>query len=455
MKYLKITKILIATVALSIGGLLSPQIASACGGQTASMGNVGDRLVAWTHADGNPRAMDYKANVQPAEVFVPPALADAIAEKYVSTYYPNADDVHFHAFLFEHGSYVYMYDITDSSIRNRSTITACGSNPQKSESNAMDIHIDAITGDVWDGQGCGGGPSKIVMKYNASDYPAGLTTQTKNLVQFHSEFVIPIDGETATTDHDDDHSPADNHDAQKDKSMVIESQPITIDGRIDEQEWSNAASMRLEQYGKTIDIKSKISEGKLYWAIEADTKNWLAFLLKASPHHGMVWEFTDAKMLSKNGVEDYHVVYKGMMVGAGLEKDRSNSIIAQATGETDNGRIYEFSMPLQGGSEDVSFQIGEYGNMAFYFGSSETFSGQLVYEDAFSKHMMMQIGKEIHRSVVSSIIPETIVTAYANSDGKTKSSGSSNQNVNLALLIIAIGGVIIVAFRKRLKKMIK
>lgn len=450
MKHLITTKILIAVIAIGVGGFLSPQIASACGGQTASMGSVGDTFVAWTHADGNPRAMDYKSNVQPAEVFIPPALADAIAEKYISTYYPNAEAVDFHAFLFEHGSYVYMYDITDPSIHNRTTVTACGSNPQKSESNSMDIHIDAVTGDVWDGQGCGGGPSTIVMRYNANDYPAGLTTQTKNLTQFHSEFVIPIDGETIATDHND----GDDH-AQESDDQDIQNHVVTVDGRIDAEEWSNAASLRLEQYGKTIDIKSKISDGKLYWAVEADTKNWLGLLLKTSPHHGMVWEFTDAKLLSKNGVEDYHVRYKVMMVGAGLEKDGSNSVLAQATSETDNGRVYEFAMPLQSGSEGVNFQIGEYGNMAFYFGSSETFSGQLVYDDAFSKQMMVHVGKEIHRSVISSIIPETIATAYASTDGSTESTGSSNQKVNLFLLITAVAGVVIVAFRKRLKKLIK
>ena len=46
MKYLKTTNILVAVMVLAGVGFLSPQIASACGGQTASMGNVSEKLIA-------------------------------------------------------------------------------------------------------------------------------------------------------------------------------------------------------------------------------------------------------------------------------------------------------------------------------------------------------------------------------------------------------------------------
>ena len=59
MKYLT-SKILITVMALVGAGFLAPQTTGACGGQTASMGYVNDTLAAWTHADGNPRAMDYR-----------------------------------------------------------------------------------------------------------------------------------------------------------------------------------------------------------------------------------------------------------------------------------------------------------------------------------------------------------------------------------------------------------
>src|SRR3989338_8997702 len=440
MKHLITTKILVTVVALVGAEFFPPQPASACGGQTASMGYVDDTLAAWTHTDGNPRAMDYRANVAPAKMNIPPALADAIAQKYVATYYPNAESMDFHAFLFEHGDYVYMYDITDASIRNRSTVTACGSNPQKSESNSVAIHINAVTGDVMDGFGCGGGPTKVIMRYNADDYPAGLASQTKNLTQFHTDFVIPVAGETGATKHND----GNEYGAEEGKDKAMVSMSITVDGRIGESEWSGAASTRLEQYGKTIEMKSKIVDGMLYWAIEADTKNWLALLLKNSPHHGMAWEFTDAKMLSKNGVEDYHVAYKGMMIGAGLEKDSASAILVQATSETESRRVYEFSMPLQSGSDGVDFQIGEYGNMAFYFGSTETFSGQLVYDDAFSKQMVTHVGKEIHRSVLSSIIPEAVAATFVGSGETSGSEIAANQKTGLYLLLVAIVGVVLV-----------
>lgn len=405
----------------------APNQAEACGGQTASLGNVDGNLVAWTHADGNPRAMDYRANIKPKQASIPPALAEAIAQKYVSTYFPNAESIDFHAFLYEHGRYAYMYDITDLSISNTSTITGCGSNLQKSESNSEDIHIDAVTGDVWDGQGCGGGPSKIIMRYNPSDYPAELATETKDLIQFHSDFVISDSEEV-----------------------------VMVDGKIDENEWREAATMQLEQYGKIVEIKSKIENSVIYWAIETDTKNWLALLLKTSPHHGMAWEFSDAKLLSENGVEDYNVEYKGMMVGAGLKKDITSTILSQSTSETENGRIYEFSMPIQSGREGVDFRIGEYGNMAFYFGASPTFSGQLVSDDAFSKQIVMHIGEEIHRSVISKIIPTAIAATFGESaTGKNNKDSLSNKNKSLYIIVITIVLALIIMYREKLSVIIK
>ncbi len=40
------------------------QSAYACGGQTASIGNTESGLVAWTHNDGSPLAMDFESDVE-------------------------------------------------------------------------------------------------------------------------------------------------------------------------------------------------------------------------------------------------------------------------------------------------------------------------------------------------------------------------------------------------------
>jgi hypothetical protein len=43
----------------------------------------------------------------------------------------------------------------------------------------------------------------------------------------------------------------------------------------------------------------------IYFGVRADTTNWLALLLKDFPHHGMIGDFNDAKLLTVGGVEDF------------------------------------------------------------------------------------------------------------------------------------------------------
>jgi hypothetical protein len=41
--------------------------------------------------------------------------------------------------------------------------------------------------------------------------------------------------------------------------------------------------------------------------VRADTTRWLALLLKDFPHHGMIGDFNDAKLLTVAGIGDYFV----------------------------------------------------------------------------------------------------------------------------------------------------
>ncbi len=45
----------------------------------------------------------------------------------------------------------------------------------------------------------------------------------------------------------------------------------------------------------------------IFFAVHADTLHWVALLLKDFPHHGMIGDFNDAKLLTGNGVSDYFV----------------------------------------------------------------------------------------------------------------------------------------------------
>ena len=54
-----------------------------------------------------------------------------------------------------------------------------------------------------------------------------------------------------------------------------------------------------------IEIYSKIHEGMIYFGLRADTRRWLALLLKDFEHHGMIGDFNDAKLLTVKGIEDF------------------------------------------------------------------------------------------------------------------------------------------------------
>ncbi len=309
-----------------------------------------------------------------------------------------------------------MYDITDESIKSSPGVTACGNNPQKYESNSLDIHIDAVTGDIWDGEGCGGGPSKILETYNPSNYPEELLNNKVDLSQFHSEFVI------------------NQGDA-----------PV-IDGVINNNEWSDAGYTKIDQYGRTVELWSTISNNTMYWAVKTDTKQWIALLQKASPHHGMASEFKDVKLLSVNGVEDYHIKsLGGMMRGITLESDQVISNLLQASRDSSNGRVYEFAMPLQGGEGNVDLEIGEYSSIALYFGANEIYSGSLSANDAFSKQLVAHIGGDVMNSVITTDVPAAIIATYGEA---APAPGDRTGNIAFYIIIAVTGIMGFVLYRK-------
>lgn len=58
----------------------------------------------------------------------------------------------------------------------------------------------------------------------------------------------------------------------------------------------------------------------IYFGIRADTTNWLALLLKDFPHHGMIGDFNDAKLLSTKGIEDYFLAASPTLKEPGSRK---------------------------------------------------------------------------------------------------------------------------------------
>lgn len=54
--------------------------------------------------------------------------------------------------------------------------------------------------------------------------------------------------------------------------------------------------------------------------MRADTENWVALLFKDFPHHGMIGDFNDAKLLTINGVDDSFVAEQPGQTAPGPRK---------------------------------------------------------------------------------------------------------------------------------------
>ena len=57
----------------------------------------------------------------------------------------------------------------------------------------------------------------------------------------------------------------------------------------------------------TVEIWSRLVDDTIAFAVRADTEHWVAVLLKDFPHHGMIGDFNDVKLLTTAGVADYFI----------------------------------------------------------------------------------------------------------------------------------------------------
>jgi hypothetical protein len=276
--------------------LFLPNTTHACGGRLATVVDNPEKIAAsvGTFPSGETFYIDHRGDylLEASQVKISSGLAEAVARKYLERTYPEAKELEFEAFTFEHGAFVYMFD---THIPGSAVSYHVG--PVRYATDHFHFHVDATTGDVY-GLGCGGGPGKVVMKYDPAEYPAELKDKKLPLTQFDASFV------------------------------AREGSPPRLDGVIDPDEWRDAAHKRihvgvnqskLTDYGcgtsgqsvvsdptqYSLDVWTKIHEGAIYFAVRADTTNWIAMLFKDFEHHGMIGDFNDAKLLARDGIGDY------------------------------------------------------------------------------------------------------------------------------------------------------
>lgn len=201
----------IATLLAVLAGAPSVE---ACGGRTATiaadpaaLGGTPGRT-----ADGTPyrERADGGVTVGAAEVQISSALAEAIAARYLADRYGRFSHLEFEAFTLEHGALVYMYHAEVPGLAASYHV-----GPLRFVTPEAHVHVDAVTGAVY-GCGCGGGPGIVDLPFEPGRYPKALSGQRLPYRQFDAHF------------------------------QAGEGMPPRVDGRIEPDEWKDAARAVLE-----------------------------------------------------------------------------------------------------------------------------------------------------------------------------------------------------------------
>lgn len=204
---------LINSLVAGILVLFLPNTIQACGGRLATITDNPEKVAARVDTDpsGNTYYLDSRGDylLDASQAKISSGQAEAIARKFLERTYPEAKELEFEGFTFEHGAFVYMFD---THLPNAAISYHVG--PVRYATDHFHLHVDAITGDVY-GIGCGGGPGQVVMKYDPAEYPAELRNKTIAFTQFNTSFV------------------------------AREGTPPNLDGVIESDEWRGAAHKRI------------------------------------------------------------------------------------------------------------------------------------------------------------------------------------------------------------------
>lgn len=188
--------------------MLVPVKASACGGVTAFI--VDDAVLVGMRSARGPGGITFyedqegNALLPASAVKVESALAQGIAERYVTTKYGKYGHLEFEGFSYDHGDFVYMYHADVPSLAYSVHV-----GPVAYVTSHAHIHVSAINGDVY-GPGCGLGSGIVDLRFESHAYSRELFGKRLPYRQFDSHFI------------------------------AREGPPPRIDGTIDPEEWRDA-----------------------------------------------------------------------------------------------------------------------------------------------------------------------------------------------------------------------
>lgn len=339
---------------------------SACGGKDVVISGDAallkqDNRYAVTDSEGN-------LLVHESDVRINPALARSIAEKFVIEKVRNSPlPLRFRKLEYVHGKIVYQFESAPVDGYNGQYHLG----PVNFKVESLMLDVDAQTGNLYLATGCGSAPAKLLYSYNPYDFEGNTPVSSELYASDNTNFIARKTGN-----------------------------PISIDGRIDPQEWAdtghrylylgtyvphNPGEAHREPYYYA-EVWTQIDDQNIYFAVRTDSPYWVGLLFKDNPNLGMLGAYRDAKVMKSSGeVTDRYFTQRQDKTFYLQNDDHDNILTARH--RQDNFYTYEFSFPLNShDNQDVAFEEGKAYNMLFVAGNTIEHYGIFTLDKAHANH---------------------------------------------------------------------
>jgi len=303
-----------------------------------------------------------------SDVSITAPLARAIAEKFVTDNIAAPPlPLTFRKLEYVHGKLIYQFESTPLEHFNGRYHLG----PVNFNVDTLVLDVDAVTGNLYLATGCGAAPGQLLYRYNSSDFDNNEPVSSEIFSSNNTNFISRNTGNS-----------------------------ITIDGRIDPEEWKDTGhryfyigtyrphrpSEAHKQPYYYAEVWTQIDDANIYFAVKTDTPYWVGIMFKDDPNLGMLGSYRDAKIMKSNGeITDRHFIVRPDKTFF-LEPDGVDDIIAKGNQQNDF-YTYEFAFPLKSGDpQDVSFDTGKAYNMLLVAGNTLEHYGLFTLDEAHKNH---------------------------------------------------------------------